>query len=63
MDFMLKGAGGRVFFFPEEGAVLHSRVGSLPAPLGEFIIIVTQYSAATLKKIGTDEWVVIGDLV
>lgn len=54
MDFLREGVG-TVTFTISGSAVLHSRSG--------LMMINSQYGAATLKKIGPDEWRLIGELV
>ncbi len=53
MDFLREGAGS-VTFAVSGAAVLQSRSG--------LVTINDQYSAASLKKIDTDEWRLFGDL-
>jgi len=53
MDFLREGVGTVTFFAPG-AAVLQSRNG--------LDMINTQYSAATLKKIDTDEWRLFGEI-
>lgn len=54
MEFLRENATGLVTFAVSGAAVLESRDG--------LVEINAQYSAATLKKIDTDEWRLIGDL-
>jgi len=54
MEFIRENATGTVTFAVSGAAVLQSR--------DALVTINAQYSAATLKKIDTDEWRLIGDL-
>ncbi len=54
MEFLRENATGTVTFVVSGAAVLQSR--------DALVMINAQYSAATLKKIDTDEWRLIGDL-
>jgi len=53
MDFIREGTGAATFII-NSPAVLQSRDG--------LVDINAQYSAVTLKKVGTDEWRLFGDL-
>ncbi len=54
MEFLRESSTATVTFLVSGAAVLHSRDG--------LVMINARYSAATLKKIATDEWRLIGDL-
>ena len=54
MEFLRENATGTVTFAAPGAAVLQSR--------DALVTINAQHSAATLKKIGTDSWLLIGDL-
>jgi len=54
MEFLRENATGTVTFVISGAAVLQSR--------DALVSINAQYSTATLKKIDTDEWRLIGDL-
>lgn len=55
MEFLRDSISGNVTFIAPGAAIVQSRDG--------LVKINTQYSAVSLKKIDTDEWRLIGDLV